>query len=115
MKTDFLPDEEYILNQMHKVSSHHKAAIIMSNRAGCFHCLCVFNVEEIREWTDNDRTALCPVCGSDSVLSDSEDQLCVNLEFLSDMKKKFFSNGTKTKNKSFLDLVNTTNFPKVLN
>lgn len=39
-------------------------------RCGCYKCLEIFPSEEIKEWTDQNQTALCPKCGVDSVLFD---------------------------------------------
>jgi hypothetical protein len=41
----------------------------------CFHCLKEFPAEEVSRWTDDGKTALCPRCGIDSVLSDCADRL----------------------------------------
>ena len=35
---------------------------------GCYHCLGIFRAFTINKWADHERTALCPVCGIDSVL-----------------------------------------------
>lgn len=48
---------------------------VMAGRVcGCFHCLATFPADEIREWVDNDQTALCPRCGVDSVLAEVTDR-----------------------------------------
>jgi hypothetical protein len=59
----------------HAHSSNHRAEIVASTRCGCFYCLATFPPGQIEEWVDEDRagegqTALCPVCGIDSVLGD---------------------------------------------
>jgi hypothetical protein len=43
---------------------------IQTSRCGCFHCLAVFAGVRIDDWVDEGRTALCPMCGVDSVVSD---------------------------------------------
>ena len=35
----------------------------------CFHCLHAFHSEQITQWVDEGRTAICPICGVDAVLS----------------------------------------------
>ncbi len=40
---------------------------------GCFYCEQIFDRETIRDWTDDDQTALCPHCGVDSVLANITD------------------------------------------
>ena len=42
-----------------------------SDSAGCFHCEVTFPVSAISEWIDDAETALCPVCGVDSVIGDA--------------------------------------------
>jgi len=42
----------------------------INGRCGCFKCLALFKDEEIKEWTDQNQTALCPKCGTDTVLCD---------------------------------------------
>lgn len=42
---------------------------------GCYHCLETFEAIEVVDWTDQDRTALCPRCNIDSVLPVSDKEL----------------------------------------
>jgi hypothetical protein len=37
---------------------------------GCFFCKKTLPPNKIVEWTDDDQTAICPVCGVDSVIGD---------------------------------------------
>lgn len=57
----------------HPYSRSHKSSIIQDKLCGCFYCLEIFPPEEISDWVedDNDKTALCPYCGIDSVLGES--------------------------------------------
>ncbi len=63
----------------HKHSSEHYDEIAASSVCGCFYCLAIFPPSDIVNWIqenpDNDRdilltgqTALCPICGIDSVI-----------------------------------------------
>ena len=76
------------------LSLHHQA---MMNRGtlvgqfGCFHCLSTFKAERVCEWADDGRTALCPVCGVDAVLSSSAVSSSPGL--LEAMQRRWF--GTK--------------------
>jgi len=54
----------------HQHSADHRDEIEASDLCGCFYCVSVFAPGEIREWTDNGKTALCPYCGIDSVIGD---------------------------------------------
>lgn len=53
-------------------STHHRQSGIRNCRCGCFYCLQIFDGEQILEWVDDGRTALCPFCGIDSVISEFE-------------------------------------------
>jgi hypothetical protein len=71
----------------HRESSRHRKLVEGSNRVGCFYCCTMFNPNEIKEWVDDNDTALCPYCGIDSVLHDSEK---LNGAFLMEMRKEWF-------------------------
>lgn len=38
------------------------------NRCGCYFCKKTFKYDEIKEWTDEDKTAICPFCSVDAVV-----------------------------------------------
>jgi NAD-dependent SIR2 family protein deacetylase len=40
-------------------------------KCGCYYCLKIFLFKEIKEYTDNGLTPLCPYCGIDSVRLDA--------------------------------------------
>lgn len=64
----------------HRHASEHRAEIEASRLCGCFNCLLTFKPDEIIAWTGWDNaslddlanaqghTALCPHCGSESVI-----------------------------------------------
>jgi hypothetical protein len=60
---------------------------------GCFYCCAVFTPERIVDWTDElggeGQTALCPVCGIDSVIGDRSG-FPISPEFLQRMKRHWF-------------------------
>ena len=40
-----------------------------ATKCGCYCCCAIFSPSEIKEWADfSPRTAICPYCGTDSVL-----------------------------------------------
>jgi len=41
-------------------------------QCGCFFCLAEFDASVVTTWVDDGRTALCPKCGIDSVLSEPD-------------------------------------------
>jgi hypothetical protein len=76
-----------ILKDAHKLSSQHREQVL-ANNCGCFGCISVFRGDRVEEWVDDGQTALCPVCGIDTVLPQTEDlKWATNKEFLADMKK----------------------------
>jgi hypothetical protein len=83
------PVTEPDLELAHKQCIHNREQIAKSEVCGCFHCLAVFAPTEIKEWVDNDDTALCPKCGIDSVLG-SASSFPINKEFLRKMKVRWF-------------------------
>ena len=58
----------------HRHSISNRVSILASTVCGCFYCLNTFAPGEIREWLDEGgeemATAICPVCGIDSLLGD---------------------------------------------
>jgi Zn finger protein HypA/HybF involved in hydrogenase expression len=82
-------------------AAKNRAQIEASSACGCFHCMQIFPPEEIVAWTgfDLDRfddpdalqgdTALCPRCGSESVLGDGSG-LEISPQFLAQMHEAWF-------------------------
>ena len=60
-----------LLVRVHKDCHSHRALVERSKTVGCFYCRSTFAPEDIKEWIDKEQTALCPLCGIDSVLPDS--------------------------------------------
>jgi len=54
-----------------RLAFNNKKEITSSKRAGCYHCLELFETKEIKEYTDNDKTAICPKCNTDTVLAET--------------------------------------------
>ena len=74
----------------HKRSSKHREEILQSKKCACFCCLNVFKPSEIIEWTDNNQTAICPICGVDSVIGDQSGYPVTDTEYLKYMKEYWF-------------------------
>lgn len=55
--------------QNHSVNNREE--ILKSKQCGCFHCLKIFKPEEIKNWIDEEKTAICPFCDVDSVIGDN--------------------------------------------
>jgi hypothetical protein len=77
----------------HGHSIRHRSEIVGSQRCGCFHCCAVFAPTRIEEWVDEvdgeGQTALCPVCGIDSVIGDRSG-FPISPTFLRRMKSHWF-------------------------
>jgi hypothetical protein len=75
----------------HKHSSRHRAELEASERCGCFYCLAMFALTEIKSWlNEGDGTALCPRCMIDSVIG-SASGYPVTTEFLGRMHRHWFN------------------------
>jgi hypothetical protein len=51
-----------------ELSFRNRSALSKSNICSCFYCLSKISPNEIKEWIDDDETALCPKCGIDSLV-----------------------------------------------
>ena len=81
---------ELDLRSMHRHSSGHRQEIQQSGLCGCFYCEETFTPETIKEWIDDEQTALCPRCGIDSVLGDRANKLATDRAFLHQMHQFWF-------------------------
>lgn len=69
------------LKKIYKHCGWHEKEILNSKLCGCFDCLKLFKPEEITSWIEESKdtlrgpgkTAVCPYCGVDAVLPESED------------------------------------------
>lgn len=77
----------------HKHSADHRAKVEASDQCACFYCMSVFSPSRIEEWIDDERTALCPNCGIDSVIGTAAG-FTLNTRFLTAMHQLWFR--TKT-------------------
>lgn len=73
----------------HKYSSKNRLDLENDSLCGCFHCLTIFNPNEIEEWLDDDDTAECPYCGIDSVIGEGSGFPITKI-FLKEMHKIWF-------------------------
>ena len=82
------------LEAAHKHCIFHNNEISKSDFCGCFYCLVIFKSTEIVEWTDEDnpkgQTALCPLCGIDSVIGDKSNFPVTDKNFLNQMHSFYF-------------------------
>ena len=68
-------DKQSNLQSLFKASFANEPALSCSFRAGCYYCTSIFSPSEICDWIDDKpfRTAVCPECGTDSVIPESEE------------------------------------------
>ena len=59
--------EEKLRQALHFATSNEKA-LKNAPKAGCYYCMSIFDASEVTEFLQQERTALCPKCGIDSVL-----------------------------------------------
>lgn len=78
------------LRLAHGCSSYHRKHVEASEVCGCFYCCRIFEPKLIVEWIDSGQTALCPVCGIDSVLPTALNPVFGHLWFLRAMEKRWF-------------------------
>ena len=69
----------------HRKSFKNFEEIKRSKKCGCFYCQKIFDADEVVDFAtedDGQKTALCPYCGIDSVIQDS------NVEITSELLEK---------------------------
>lgn len=74
------------LRKYHKQSSKHREDVLRVAYVSCFYCQQHYKPKLIKEWCDNEQTAICPKCGIDAVLP-----FHMGTEALKDMHDYWFS------------------------
>lgn len=75
----------------HDFCRNHKVQLLNSKQCGCFYCCNLFPPERINFWLDEwTGSAICPICGTDSVIGDSSVSPLTE-EFLQKMNKHRFN------------------------
>lgn len=77
------------IEDAHRSSLYNKDDIAKSDVCGCFYCLGVFEPIMVADWVDGHETAICPLCGVDSVIA-SASGFPIKKSFLKKMKKVYF-------------------------
>jgi hypothetical protein len=72
----------------HQASLRSRDKLLASRWVGCFYCGLVYAPTTIKKWIDDDQTAMCPVCGIDSVLPLTVEQFAS--DFLEQMHHYWF-------------------------
>jgi len=86
-----MSEPDYI--RAHKNCSLNRDEILKSRLCGCFYCLRIFAPAEVVDWVDEKggmgATALCPMCGIDSVIG-SASGFPITEDFLERMNEHWF-------------------------
>lgn len=56
--------------QLPTVTMKNRDLVESSTQAGCMYCGKIFSISEIKSYTDNQKTCLCPHCNVDAVIGD---------------------------------------------
>jgi NAD-dependent SIR2 family protein deacetylase len=64
-----------------KHTAHHRLELLASRSCGCFKCLKIFSPDEVKEWSDHGKTAVCPYCHTNTVIGDAS-KYPINNQFL---------------------------------
>ena len=60
---------QQMINDASKHSRRNRDTIIQGDSCACYYCLKTYNPDAIIVWIDRGKTALCPKCDVDAVLS----------------------------------------------
>lgn len=80
------------LNIAHTCARQNKGELIRSRICGCFYCQEIFSPTIIKEYTDNNDTAICPFCHIDSIVGDASG-FDITPQFLRLMYQRWFGHG----------------------
>jgi hypothetical protein len=76
--------------EAHKHCNNNRGELAGSDVAGCFYCCQTFDPTEIDVWVDDDRCAVCPRCGIDSVIGSASGFPVTDQKFLEKMREIWF-------------------------
>ena len=57
--------------QLPTIAFKNKNLVEQSKIAGCMYCVKIFPSNEIKSYTDNQQTCICPHCNVDAVIGDN--------------------------------------------
>jgi len=60
-----------LINSFPKIAINNKLALEQSKKVGCYCCCKIFETCEVKAFTDNGRTGICPFCSADCLVGDS--------------------------------------------
>jgi hypothetical protein len=92
---DYLKLIPQVYQDAHEKSFRSREQLVAAKWVGCFYCGVVFKPTLIKEWWDDGETAVCPVCGVDSVMPLTTEQF--DSDFLEQMRYHWFDCGPTSK------------------
>lgn len=66
---------ELPINIAPRYAFQNRQDVQRSEKVGCWHCIQIYNANEVKDYTDNGETAICPKCGIDAVLPTADLEL----------------------------------------
>lgn len=75
---------------LHKFCTDNKSLILSQEQAACFHCKQFIKSEDISEYWDQGKTAVCPKCGVDALIPKIIDSIQISKSTLESMCKFYF-------------------------
>jgi hypothetical protein len=89
-------DKAWTIPELKAIYSHsirNEESILKSNLCGCFHCISILAATEVKSSEmvvekDGFKTAICPICGIDSVLGDAS--VDITAEILEALNEHYF-------------------------
>jgi hypothetical protein len=78
------------LTKAHEHTFKNRQEIVASRKCGCFYCRDTFEAASVTEWWDHGMTAVCPLCGIDSVIGDAAKFSVTAPGFLAEMHVFWF-------------------------
>lgn len=83
-----------MINLFPKLSMKNKRLIEACASVGCYHCCKIFDPKEIKEYTDNNETCICPHCSADCIVGD-KCGFILDEVILNKANKFWFNQGSK--------------------
>lgn len=77
------------ITEAHQHCIRNQSEIQESQKCGCFYCCEEFDSNDVVDFLESEGTALCPNCGTDSVIGDASG-FKITKEFLSEMRRHWF-------------------------
>lgn len=60
-----------MINLLPKLAINNKSVLENSKTVGCYCCCKIFDAKEVKNFTDNGQTGVCPFCLGDCLIGDS--------------------------------------------